>query len=67
MAMEESVAITRNGRHKYVFMSVKEYARLKKHDREALGIEQLDEQNIRDIAAAQVPPEYAYLDELMDD
>jgi hypothetical protein len=34
--------------------------------REVLGVEELSEQDIRDIAAAEVPSEYAYLDELLD-
>ena len=67
LALKEPVSITRNGREKYVFLSSEEYHRLKRRDREVLGLEELSEQDIRDIAAAQVPAEYAYLDELMND
>ena len=67
LALKGPVSITRNGREKYVFLSSEEYQRLKRRDREVLGIEHLSEEDIRDIAAAQVPAEYAYLDELLDD
>lgn len=67
MALKEPVAITRNGREKYVFLSSEEYHRLKRRDREVLAIEQLSQQDIRDIASARVPAAYAYLDDLLDD
>lgn len=67
MALKEPVSVTRNGREKYVFLSSEEYHRLKRRDREVLGIEELSEDDIRDIAAAQVPDEYAYLNDLLDD
>jgi len=59
------VFITRNGREKYVLLSADEYHRLKRLDREVLGIEQLSEQDVRGIALAEVPAEYAYLNELL--
>jgi prevent-host-death family protein len=67
MALKEPISITRNGREKYVFLSAEEYHRLKRRDREVLGVEELSEEDIREIAAARVPDEYAYLDELMND
>ena len=59
------VTITRNGREKYVLLSTSEYQRLKRRDKQVLGVEELSEQDIRDIAAAKVPEEYAYLNELL--
>jgi len=67
LALKEPVSVTRNGREKYVFLSSEEYHRLKRRDREVLGLEELSEEDIRDIAAAQVPAEYSYLNELMSD
>lgn len=67
MALKEPVSITRNGREKFIFMAAEEYHRLKRRDREVLGIEELSEEDIREIAAARVPDEYKYLDELMED
>lgn len=65
LADKEPVSITRNGREKYVLLSADEYHRLKRRDREVLGIEELSEQDVRAIAAAEVPAEYAYLNELL--
>ncbi|MGB4056712.1 MAG: type II toxin-antitoxin system Phd/YefM family antitoxin [Alphaproteobacteria bacterium] len=66
VALKKPVFVTRNGREKYVFLSAEEYHRLKRRDRQVLGVEDLSEQDIRDIAAAQVPEEYEYLNELLD-
>lgn len=66
VALKEPVSVTRNGREKYVFLSAEEYHRLKRRDRQVLGIEELSEQDIRDIAVAQVPKEYEYLNELLE-
>jgi len=65
VADKEPVFITRNGREKYVLLSAAEYHRLKRRDREVLGIEELSEQDVRAIAVAEVPAEYAYLNELL--
>lgn len=54
LADKEPVFITRNGREKYVLLSADEYHRLKRRDREVLGIEELSEQDVRAIAAAEV-------------
>ncbi len=67
LALKEPVSITRNGREKYILLSTEEYQRLKRRDRQVLGVEELSEEDIRDIATANVPEEYAYLNELLDD
>lgn len=67
LAAKGPVTITRNGREKYVLLSASEYRRLKRRDRQVLGVEELSERDIRDIAAANVPEEYAYLNELLDE
>lgn len=64
-ALKEPVSITRNGREKYVLLTAEEYRRLKRRDREVLGIEELSHQDVNDIAAARVPDEYAYLNDLL--
>ena len=61
------VRITRNGREKYILLSAEEYHRLKRRDRQVLGVEDLSEDDVRDIAAANVPEEYAYLNELLNE
>ena len=67
LALKEPVSITRNGREKYILLSTEEYQRLKRRDRQVLGIDELSEEDIRDIAAANVPEEYAYLNELLNE
>lgn len=67
LALKGPVSVTRNGREKFVFLSAEEYHRLKRRDREVLGVEELSEEDVREIAAARVPDEYAWLDELMDE
>ncbi|MDE0285706.1 MAG: hypothetical protein OXN26_14295 [Gammaproteobacteria bacterium] len=43
------------------------YQRLKHRDRQVLGVEDLNEDDVREIAAANVPEEYAYLNELLNE
>ena len=40
MALRQPVAVTRNGRESCVLLSTEEYHRLKRRDREVLGIEE---------------------------
>ncbi len=65
LVLKEPVSITRNGREKYILLSTEEYRRLKRRDRQVMGVEELSEEDIRDIASANVPEEYAYLNELL--
>ena len=67
LVLKEPVCITRNGREKYILLSAEEYHRLKRRDRQVLGVEDLSEEDIRDVAAANVPEEYAYLNELLNE
>ena len=62
-ALVEPVMVTRNGRERVVLLSADEYHRLKKLDRVALAISELSEEEFAAIMAAEVPPEYAHLDE----
>ena len=67
LASKEPICITRNGREKYILLPAEEYHRLKRRDREVLGIEDLSEDDVREIAAANVPEEYAYLNDLLNE
>jgi prevent-host-death family protein len=62
-ALVEPVFVTRNGRPRTVLVSVEEYQRLKRRDREALRVEELSERDLAAIAAAKVDPRHARLDE----
>jgi PHD/YefM family antitoxin component YafN of YafNO toxin-antitoxin module len=61
-ALLEPVFVTRNGRERTVLLSTEEYYRLKRQDdRRALLVEELSEEHMTAIAAAEVPTDYAHL------
>jgi len=62
VALTEPVAITRNGRERVVVLSVDEYQRLKRRDRQVLGLEDLTEADLQAIRAAEPPSEAAAFD-----
>ncbi len=62
VALTEPVAITRNGRERIVVLSVDEYHRLKKRDRQVLGLEDFTEADLQAIRAAEPPAEAAAFD-----
>jgi PHD/YefM family antitoxin component YafN of YafNO toxin-antitoxin module len=61
-ALSEPVTITKNGRDRLVVVSVEEYGRLLRRDRRAIRPEDLSQEDIALVAAAEVPAEYAHLD-----
>ena len=61
-ALREPLAITRNGRDRLVILSVDEYERLKRRDRQALAVEDLSDEEIEAIARAEPPAEAAEYD-----
>lgn len=65
-AMLDAVVVTRNGRDRLVLLSAAEYYRLKQLDREVLSVGDLSEEDLQAIAAAEVPAEYAHLDNELD-
>ena len=66
-ALTEPVTITRNGRDRLVLMSVEEYDRLKRRDRRVVRLEDFTDDEMALIAQAEVPAEYAYLDDELKD
>jgi len=66
-ALAEPVTITKHGRDRLVVVSATEYQRLKKRDREVFQSADLPDRVLELIAQAEVPAEYAHLnDELKD-
>ena len=65
VAMREPVTITKNGRNHTVLVSAEFFEALTK-GRVVRRIEELDEATIQAIASAEVPPEYAHLDDKLD-
>lgn len=63
VALKEPVTITDRGRERLVVVSVEEYRRLKRKDRQALDLSEIDDDLLKAIEQAEVPTEYAHLDE----
>ena len=57
MAMTQPVFVTRNGRDRTVTMSIEEYRRLKRRDRQVLRLEDFTEEMIAAIEASEPSPE----------
>jgi prevent-host-death family protein len=55
-ALSQPVVVTRNGRDRTVMISADEYRRLKKRDREVLGIEDFAEVDIEAVRRAEPSP-----------
>lgn len=66
-ALSEPVTITKNGRDRLVVLSAGEYDRLMRRDRRAIKATDLTDEELALIAKAEVPAEYAYLDEELKD
>jgi PHD/YefM family antitoxin component YafN of YafNO toxin-antitoxin module len=66
-ALSEPVTITKNGRDRLVVISAEEYDRLRRRDRRVILPEELTDEEAALIAKAEVPAEYAYLDEEIKD
>ncbi len=66
-ALSEPVTITKNGRDRLVVLSAGEYERLKRRDRIAIKAGELTDEEMAHIAQAEVPAEYAHLDEELTD
>ena len=58
-ALIQPVAVRREGGGSVVMISAEEYARLKRHDRQAILVSELTEAEIAAVAAAEPPPEAA--------
>ena len=55
VALRQPVAVTRNGRESTVLISIEEYNRLKRREREVLGLEDFSEADISALEAARAP------------
>lgn len=66
-ALSEPVTITKNGRDRLVVISADEYSRLQRRDRRVIAAGELTEEEIALIVKAEVPAEYAHLDEELKD
>lgn len=55
VALTQPVAVTRNGRERTVMISVEEYRRLKRRDREVLLAEDLADADVTEIEGSRAP------------
>ena len=55
MALSQPVAVTRNGRKSTVLISIVEYNRLKRRERQVLGLEDFTEADIAALETARAP------------
>jgi PHD/YefM family antitoxin component YafN of YafNO toxin-antitoxin module len=63
LALTEPVAVTRNGRERTVLLSTQEYQRLKRRDRQVLGISDFTQDDIERIAKASAPKQASRFDD----
>jgi len=59
VALVQPVTITRNGRDRTVMISAEEYNRLKRRDRQVLGLDDFTEADLAAIRASEPPGETA--------
>ena len=61
-ALSEAVTITRNGRPRLVLLAAEEYERLKRRDRQAIAVEDLNDSDLALIEQSEMEPEHNHLD-----
>ena len=66
-ALVEPVMVTRNGRERVVLISADEFKRLKRRDREVMGLEDFTKADLEAIRNAEPPPEAAMFDHELTD
>ena len=66
-AMLHPVGIQRHGTTRIVMLSLKEYERLLRRDRQVLLVKDLDDETLEAILNAEIPEDSRRLDYLMDD
>ena len=62
VALNQPVTVTRNGRERTVLISVEEYHRLKRRDRQVLGLDDFTQADADAIRGAEPPAETAQYD-----
>ncbi len=67
MALREPIAVTRNGRERTVMLSREEYDRLKRRDREVLGLEDFTDEDIAALEQARAPEHTKAFDHEVED
>jgi PHD/YefM family antitoxin component YafN of YafNO toxin-antitoxin module len=55
LALTQPVVVTRNGRERTVMIAIEEYHRLKRHDRQVLGLADVTDADIAALEATRAP------------
>jgi prevent-host-death family protein len=66
-ALVEPIMVTHNGRERLVLMSAEEYRRLKRRDRQVMGLEDFTEADITALENTRAPAEAAAFDHEVND
>lgn len=64
-ALREPVMVTRNGRQRTVLISTEEYHRLKRRDRQVMGLDDFTAEDLAAIEKSAAPKEAAQFDDEM--
>ncbi len=62
LALTEPVMVTRNGRERTVLISIEEYERLKRRDRQVFSIDEFPDELLEALKNSDAPPEAAQFD-----
>ena len=67
LAQDEPIVVQHYGAPSVVVLSISEYDRLRSLDRQILSLDDLSDDDLNDIAAAEIPPEYRYSSDQLSD
>lgn len=66
-ALSQPVVVTRNGRDRTVMISVEEYQRLKRRDRQVFAAGEAPEEIVEEVKNSEMDPRHRHLDDLVKD
>jgi PHD/YefM family antitoxin component YafN of YafNO toxin-antitoxin module len=66
-ALSQPVVVTRNGRDRTVMISVEEYQRLKRRDRQVFAAGEAPEEIVEAVKNSEMDPRHRHLDDLVKD
>ena len=66
-ALSQPVVVTRNGRDRTVMISVEEYQRLKRRDRQVFAAGEAPEEIVEAVRNSEMDPRHRHLDDLVKD
>lgn len=66
-ARVEPVVVTQYGKPSVVILSAEEYSRLRELDRRILRLEDMSDEELDEMAAAEIPPEFRYSSDSLPD